>query len=91
VNDESVAKEDTMGSKKRMSVGMGFAAGALVGAIAVFVPFASAGHPRTDARQGAQPRRSVRKPAAPPAVPKKDAARDSSEASSDAACDVQLD
>jgi hypothetical protein len=80
-----------MGSKKKMSVGMGFAAGALVGAIAVFVPFASAGHPRTDARQSAEPRSSVRKPAAAPAASKKDAARDSTEAKSDAACDVQLD
>ena len=38
-------KEDTMESKKKMSVGMGFAAGALFGAIAVFVPLVSAGHP----------------------------------------------
>jgi hypothetical protein len=38
-------KEDTMESKRKMSVGMGFAAGALFGAIVVFVPFVSAGHP----------------------------------------------
>ena len=78
-----------MESKRKMSVGVSFAAGALFGAIAVFVPFVSAGHPRTASRPAAE---SSGKPAAAaPAASKKDAVRDSKEASSDASCDVQLD
>ena len=75
-----------MESKKKMSVGMGFAAGALFGAIAVFVPLVSTGHPSSPAAdKTAAPRK-----AQPAASEKRDTAK-TPDASSDATCDVQLD
>jgi hypothetical protein len=70
-------------SKKKMSVGMGFAAGALFGAIAVFVPLVSAGHPAPAAKTTAPQQ-------AKPASSELDGAK-TPEATCDATCDVQLD
>jgi hypothetical protein len=74
-----------MESKKKMSVGMGFAAGALFGAIAVFVPLVSAGHPASPAQKTVAPQK-----AQPAASEKRDSVK-TPYASSDATCDVQLD
>ena len=71
-------------SKKKMSVGMGFAAGALFGAIAVFVPLVSAGHPAPAAKQTIAPQK------AQPASSELEGAK-TPDANCDATCDVQLD
>lgn len=75
-----------MESKKKMSVGMGFAAGALFGAIAVFVPLASAGH---TASPGAEKTAAPQK--AQPAASERRDSQKTPDASCDATCDVQLD
>ena len=74
-----------MESSKKMSVGMGFAAGALFGAIAVFVPLVSAGHPAPAAKKTFAPQK-----AQPTSSEKRDSAK-TPDASTDASCDVQLD
>lgn len=75
-----------MESKKKLSAGAGFVAGALFGALAVFVPIVSSGHtPAPAAAKAAAPRK-----AQPAAQEKRDSAN-APEASCDSTCDVQLD
>jgi hypothetical protein len=71
---------------KKMSVGMGFAAGALFGAIAVFVPLVSAGHPASPAVE-----KTVAPGKAQPAASEKRDSAKTPDASCDETCDVQLD
>ncbi|MDQ6893874.1 MAG: hypothetical protein M3167_14475 [Acidobacteriota bacterium] len=90
-----------METKNKVSAGMGFAAGALFGAIAVFVPFVSVGHPRTNGERAGE--RVSSSPSTPAAGARRTEAKkgaaastktDASEppkASNEASCDVQLD
>lgn len=75
-----------MESKQKMSAGAGFAAGALFGAIAVFVPFVSSGHPAAPAAEKATAPLSAQ----PAAQEKRDSVK-APDAGCDATCDVQLD
>ncbi|MDQ2869952.1 MAG: hypothetical protein M3S32_04350 [Acidobacteriota bacterium] len=73
---------------KKMSTGLSFMIGTLFGAVAVFVPLASAGH--TGSRSGEPPtvnRGEVSKAALPDAAAKEKAP----EPSNQDQCDVQLD
>lgn len=81
-----------MESKKRLHSGWSFAAGTLVGAIAAFVPLASAGHPGPNVdRSVAVVQSEAPRAASPaPASAQSKASRESQE-SNTAGCDVQLD
>jgi hypothetical protein len=88
-------------AKKRISTGLGFAAGTLFGAVAVFVPLSSAGHVGSPAAGSGRPTREAVRSSGPVAAPNA-VTRDSASsetgrsfepkaATNQAHCDVQLD
>jgi hypothetical protein len=78
-------------SGRHMSPRVSFATGALVGAIAVFVPFASSGHAGSRVEAVSQRVPAAAKPAAPAVDSNPRDAGKSDEPSNEPVCDVQLD
>ncbi len=80
-------------AKRQVSPGLTFAAGTLVGAIAVFVPLKSAGHPGSRVEGPAKISPGEVRPSvdAASASRLKEDASEPREASNEATCDVQLD
>lgn len=88
-------------SGKHVPPGLSFAAGTLVGALAVLVPLTSAGHPGPNVKRSEQRSPGAVRSSAPAAAPSTVAAGSTSstkqdsgksdESSNAATCDVQLD